>query len=531
METDRIDQEIKEISRTVLSYCMARTANQYEAEDLAQEILLALTTSLPSLRNEDAFYGFMWGVAGNIYRQWCRKRAVRNDHMITADPEEIFSTIIDVSAVEDQEEYQLLLRLRREMTLLSSKYRKATILYYMERKSCAEIAFSLGTSESMVKYLLFKSRKILKEGMCMERNYGEQSYHPKKLTMLFMGEKNTFSALVDKSTVRQNILWCCYHDKQKEEQIALQIGVGLPYIEDDIKALLEAGLLLQEGNYYRTNIIIETFEYPKALSEALVAITRQAADWLKEQIEPTLRAIREIGFYGADMPEISLRWLSVCYVLKKAFALTNEQLLISPPLTAMGTHAYVWGAEGGVKDIIKGGFNTSTMKGSNYDTDISLYFMDWLGDPPSSNHNDFFGNRQRIIVYGKMIRGILDRDNEVESMIAADLIRLGYAHHTKSGFASSMPVFTVDQYEAMDHLLSPTCQKLKHYFLQMRECVCRILAEYSPTHLKSSVEGIASISLWNNSVNAIAASLVSSRYLIPDWQPPYENATSFVVLE
>ena len=46
--------------------------------------------------------------------------------------------------------------LRRELTLLSEKYRKVAILYYIENRSCAEISSSLTISESMVKYLLFK---------------------------------------------------------------------------------------------------------------------------------------------------------------------------------------------------------------------------------------------------------------------------------------------------------------------------------------------------------------------------------------
>lgn len=119
--------------------------------------------------------------------------------------------------------------LRRELTLLSDKYRKAVVLYYIENKSCSEISNHLSISESMVKYLLFKSRQTLKEGMSMERNYGRQSYNPKGLSLLFWGNgANRYYHLCD-SKISQNILFACYNDKLSAEQISMEIGVALPY--------------------------------------------------------------------------------------------------------------------------------------------------------------------------------------------------------------------------------------------------------------------------------------------------------------
>ena len=56
---------------------MARTSNEYEAEDLAQDILLELTKSVQNIREDKAFYGFMWSVAKNVYKQWYRRKKLR----------------------------------------------------------------------------------------------------------------------------------------------------------------------------------------------------------------------------------------------------------------------------------------------------------------------------------------------------------------------------------------------------------------------------------------------------------------------
>ena len=163
MEKQELDTKVTEIAKNLLSYCTARTSNQFDAEDLAHEIILAIYQSAGHIRKPEAIYGFMWGVAGNVYKQWCKDRAKEKAYALTED-------CPDMEETPDENDSVLCL-LRRELTLLSEKYRKAVILYYIDNKSCSEISDCLKVSESMVKYLLFKSRQILKEGMNMERNY------------------------------------------------------------------------------------------------------------------------------------------------------------------------------------------------------------------------------------------------------------------------------------------------------------------------------------------------------------------------
>ena len=117
-------EKIAEVSKTIYSYCLSKTSTREDAEDLSQDILLELTKSVKNIRNENAFYAFMWGVAGNVYKQWYRKKLKNNTCELSEDiPSE------DQLSEDDSERLYLL---RRELTLLSEKYRKATILYYIE---------------------------------------------------------------------------------------------------------------------------------------------------------------------------------------------------------------------------------------------------------------------------------------------------------------------------------------------------------------------------------------------------------------
>ena len=155
---ENLNEKIADASKTIFSYCMAKTSSRMDAEDLCQDILCELVRSSENIRDSKAFYGFMWAVAGNVYKQWCRKKSKLQTCELTEDIPSEESVLDKVLANEENSNLYLL---RRELTLLSKKYRQAVILYYINRKSCSEISQSLCISESRVKYLLFRSSRFL----------------------------------------------------------------------------------------------------------------------------------------------------------------------------------------------------------------------------------------------------------------------------------------------------------------------------------------------------------------------------------
>ena len=155
MEKDKYDSRIEDAAKTIYTYCRIRTHSKEETEDLSQDILLELLKSQSNLRDDKAFYGFMWALAGNVYKNWCKKRKKPISY-------ELDESIPDgdISLPELLERESDLSLLYRELGLLTEQYRKALILYYFNEAKVADISKSLAISESMVKFLLFKSRKI-----------------------------------------------------------------------------------------------------------------------------------------------------------------------------------------------------------------------------------------------------------------------------------------------------------------------------------------------------------------------------------
>ena len=522
LERDNFESRTAQISKSILSYCMARTSNEHEAEDLAQDILLELTRSVQNIRDEKAFYSFMWSVAKNVYKQWYRKKLRHQECELTdniSDPENIFDVILD--------EHSDLYLLRRELSLLSEKYRRATILYYLENKSCSEISSLLSVSESMVKYLLFKSRKILRDGMNMERNYGEQSYNPKNLNLMYMGEgPNKYWELINGNKIRQNILWSCYNDSLTEEEIALQIGVALPYIEDDIKLLTDVWLLKKEGRHYRTNIIILTSDFETEKAVKLLPLQKQIAEKLENFIRQNETAIRNVSFHGSNMSLTSLKWHMATMILFHAYSTADGKYFcnVERPLTAFGEHAYIWGAED-----VKGGFNCCTIQAEEWHTNISIFFMDWYSRT-ELHHSDFYSNVKWVKVYDKICHENIGNINEFEQEIAAEMIRKGYAVKTNSTIIPAMPVYSQQQYNEIIALQKSVVEEIGNTFEIIQESVTAILTNHVPVHLKKSVGNISAMSLFHDGTYLPASLLVQTGFLSTDWIPG-EIATSYAVMK
>ncbi len=521
MEQKQYYEKVTAAAHTIFSYCMSRTRTMQDAEDLSQEILCALLQSSANLRNDDAFYGFMWSVAGNVCRAWYRRKAREGVEIPCEDMVSVSDNagICEDSISADDDAISLL---RRELSILSEKYRRAAVLYYVHGKSCHEIARILSANESMVKYLLFQSRNILREGMQMERTYGVQSYDPKTLSLYYSGEgPNRFWDLMHAHKIRQNILWACHHDALCAQEIALQIGVSLPYLEDDIRILTEAGLLQKTGKRYRTNLIILTAVY----EQERAPLVRRAADALAacmtRFIDKNADAIRAIGFRGNGISAASLRWQMTAMLLDNAFLRTKTTLLANLvyPVTAFGEHAYVWGVE-----QLEQGYNHSAVYGAKSE----MYFMDWA-PCKASDHHVFFGKQQRIRLYEKLMSGYDGILHETEEEEAAELLRLGYLCRQGSALTVTMPVFTKEQYAAFCALSEETEKTMAQHMTLLAHETVGILKNHVPTHLKQQVDDIAVMSMFDAVTAAPTHVLLENGYLSLHYTPN-EIATAYAVL-
>lgn len=508
---ESLNEKIADASKTIFSYCMGKTSNRMEAEDLCQDILCELVRSSENIRDSKAFYGFMWAVAGNVYKQWCRKRAKQQTCELTEDIPSEESVLDRVLACGEDSDIYLL---RRELALLSKKYRQAVILYYIHRKPCSEIAQSLSISESRVKYLLFRSRKILKEGMSMERRLGELSYNPKEWNAMYSGSgPNRFWEFMQ-SMIRQNILDACYQDALTQEQISLETGVPLPYMDSEIVALTEKGILLKEGPRYRTNIILLTRECVDEIIQNSAAHHREIADAMAEFLETKLAAFRQIGFTGADFSDNTLRWQMMTFMLRKIQGFRGDDSG-ERPRTAWGDEAYLWLEEQG-NPLGKNMFNFSAVESSQGDW---IYFIDYLPSLRGS-HKDFYGYKYLASLICDIARGNCGSFSRFDLESMAELIQKGYVLNQNGTYTVAMPLFTKAQHAAACQLAHDFVEeKMGETLHELNRTFVRILKEHTPRHLQDQVPGIASAGRFSNSGCIPCRLLIDRRVLTTDWNP------------
>lgn len=92
----------------------------------------------------------------------------------------------------------------------------------------------------------------------------------------------------------------------------------MPYMEDKLSELCEHHLLRQVGKRYSTNIVIMTNDLFREISVKTAALCGRIEDVLMETVSAREAAVRQIGFYGADMGGNSFAWQMVCVMLQKA---------------------------------------------------------------------------------------------------------------------------------------------------------------------------------------------------------------------
>lgn len=519
MEQQEIDKKITEASKVIFTYCTARTPNQFEAEDLAQDILLEIYKSAPNLRNNKAFYGFMWSVAGNVYKAWCKNRHKKIECELTDQVPDIAGSYEELS--DD------LFILRRELTLLLQKYRRAAILYYIDNYSCLEIARILSISESMVKYLLFKARQILKEGFFMERSYGEQSYNPKELSLFFWGNgANPYYHLCD-SKISQNILFACYNDKLTADQISLAIGVALPYMEDQLKELCEYGLLKKDGNRYDTNIVIFTKDFMAEVEQKTTASRDRIADILMQTVKEKEKEIRDLRFIGADMNCNSFSWQMVCILLYQAIVLKlQSQLDIVYPVDQFGISCFVWGVER----------LQNNPGGSPFDFGISTAFnefgdsIEFMDFPINGEMVHPYMCRDAANVFLDIARGNSSNFSVNDKSRAADMIKMGYVRMEKEHFLVNAPVFTQGQFDSLVKMLENPTDMIVSEAKKIMSSVANILKNHIPVHLKKQAKDMAYLRLFEDAISAPVQHLFEQKFLIP-YHGEGMLPTTYVVLK
>jgi len=277
-------------------FCLKKTGGSNEAQELVSDITLNIIAALRKGTIPANFPAWVWQIARNRYSVWADHRRSRRESDSGADITELELMDERVSIESEWIHKEDLKLLRRELSFISSDYREIVLAYYIDDRSVRDIADSLRLPEGTVKSKLSRARERLKEGMHMAREFGTMSYKPENVYFVnccySFGTKGEPWSYLNRMLCK-NILLAAYRTPSTAEELAVELGVALPYMEDELRQLKDATLLNQSGKKYETNFFIAGTQLQKKIYAHLKGITPELTDAVIAALEYKVKCLEE----------------------------------------------------------------------------------------------------------------------------------------------------------------------------------------------------------------------------------------------
>lgn len=250
-------EKIQDQIEFLLSAALRKCGNLQDAEDLAQETILAALQYEARGKQIDNIRSWLSTVLSRKYCDMLRRRYRRPYVSMGED----FDIVCEFPFPDDPEAMDEAQCARREIAFLTATYREVMVRHYMEGQSVADIAAALGIPEGTVKSRLSAGRSHVKEGLNNMEYYGRQSYKPIRLFVTnsgCSGMNNEPGSLVEKDLIAQNLLYLAYEKPVSEVELSKAIGIPMAYVEPIIQKLVEGELVRRTGDRLYTDFIIYT---------------------------------------------------------------------------------------------------------------------------------------------------------------------------------------------------------------------------------------------------------------------------------
>ena len=487
MTEKRASELLSENLTAIYGYAFSKLYDKDKVDDLASEIVYEIIVSARNLQSEEAFWGFAWRIAENTFRRFIRKsRLAARNVELTEENIGVYDISAEQEYIEKETESEEIYLLRRELSLLKKTHREVCVAYYVDNKSCSQIAKEQSISVEMVKYHLFKTRKLLKEGIGMTRTLGEKSYNPGTFRLDFWGDKNKYCELFNRK-LPGSIVLAAYYEAMTAEALSMELGVSMPYLEEEIEILEAAGVLKKIGDKYQTNIVIITDAYEKEFVKNTSAIYATVAKSAFEKVTSLLPQIRELGFHGSDYDDNRLIFglLNLAFV-KGYIAARNKSPLGNPNKLALGCNGWIFGYD---NDYANHHFHGVTMETWNKSETAWFSAENYRVIKQSQLYDHYvFCNKAEAVCDAILEKGA-NRENPALPWLIENKFILCESNRLSANFI----VFEHDIFDKVTCILSDVIEDVANCMIDISDKAEKILAEHVPASLKGQCNDIAKI--------------------------------------
>ena len=472
----------------IYGFAFARLYDKDKVDDLTSEIVCEILSSVKNLEKEEAFWGFVWRIADNTFRKFIKREELRGRREIYGNEEFVgnYMPARESTYLEEEEQDEQTFLLRRELSLLSKTHREVCVAYYVDNKSCGEIAAEQNISLEMVKYHLFKTRKLLKEGIGMTRKLGEKSYNPGVFRLSFWGEWNYYDALF-RRRLPGAIVLAAYYTPMSMEELSMELGVSAPYLEEELDTLEAAGVLTKVGSKYQTNLVILTEVYEEEFLKKTESGYAEFAAQVYEKAVELLPEFKALEFEGNEYDENRLLFSMLNIAMINAY---NEAGFKAPlgtmPRLPLGGNGWIFGTDNDYKFSHFSGITIQTwnkagtawFSAENYNVIRGCQLYD---------HSSFYEKAET------MCAAIRNEAADRGNYVLPTLIEEGFVSCTDGVLFANFPVFTMEVFEKVQKLLAPITDMVCDYMLQISEKAEKMLSEHAPAMVKDQCGAVAKI--------------------------------------
>ncbi|CAG7633794.1 RNA polymerase sigma factor [Paenibacillus allorhizosphaerae] len=309
------DFHMEQYAKKIFGFAIRKTGNHHHAEDLSQDILLALLKSLQSGREIENMDAWVHTICCYTWSNYLSKE---KRYWQTSDIDSLQMEDASIRLEEAHVLNESLERTKREMAFLNRLHRTISVMYYYENKNVKTISELLHIPLGTVKWHLYEARNKVKEAMNLEHGTSTLSLKPVRLTVGHSGspgpkgEPNKyFEALL-----AHNIAIAAYEQPATIEEIARSLGVSCAYVEDFIHKFEYSGLFRKVGkDKYQTDFIIGDMKSNIAQATYLKAKAAELADKMHEAVTAKLNDLKTIGFHGCNCSDAFLLWTLIPYAV------------------------------------------------------------------------------------------------------------------------------------------------------------------------------------------------------------------------
>ena len=462
-------EKIEEYVDSIFAYCIKRTGNMDDAQDLSQDIICEVLRAAAHTEIK-SFEAWLWKIAHNRYVKYLNGKKKRH---ISIYENGLIDTLTDGGEESDRaEDCQAAFA---ALHGIAKSHRDLLVDRYINELSYAELSEKYGLPEGTVKTRLHYGRKKLRERW-------QQTLETKrvyeKINWFISGNGNVDVSYIERQLPRA-IVTACYEKAMDIEAISDATGIPCMYVEDEIPALLHGEILGESAGKYISNIIIHSEKTTNEIEKILLNASGQFAEKTAAILRQHMPQLREVGFYGCDFSESRLWWFIIPVVWREAC----EQSRKRHGATERG--AFPPRLDGGNGWVIVNELGSEQHRyfsGCNgYFLEKSKFYYYWSSKYFSEELNSFlYKLESRELSSAEFAKCGFDE------VLTAECIKYNLAKNNNW----TIPVFTQVQYGEFMALIKQIAEPLSEKIYPVVKEVYAIMRRATPKHLHEQIRGV-----------------------------------------